>query len=632
MTDRRNCHSEPQAKNPPGRSAGGREPLRSAQGRLFAGAQGDNAARPAMTDPLEEYRKPPERIPAVTLTWRLHGAGMDCFGSEGGPEGLAVPEPGPREVLVRVDALGLCFSDIKLIGLGAEHPRISGRDLTAEPVVPGHEVSLTIIAVGSELRERFHPGERYIVQADAIFHGEAMAYGYALPGGMTQYGIIGERILDGDEGCYLIRVHSDIGYAEAALTEPWACVVASYRIQQRAGLKPDGTALFLALRDAKCDECLLTRGMDSSSSPAKVIAANVTGNFGDWLAGTASELGFELVEVDVAGAAALAQLRSRHAPQGFDDIVALGNGDADMVEAAARLVAAGGMLNIVADRPLPRGVEIDVGRIHYDNTEYVGGPGPDIADSYRARESELGGGPAWFIGAGGPMGQMHVQRALQRPGAPQVVVATDVDDERLAALDAKFGRAANQQGKRLVLLNPTAMAAAAFEGELRRAAPEGFSDIVVLAPVPALIEQAAAHLADGGTLNIFAGLARGTVAKLDLSSVFMRQVRWVGSSGSRIADLEYTLRMTEQGKLAPNLSVAAIGDIHALRDGLAAVKAGRFAGKVVIFPQIEGLPLTSLGELRERLPQVYAQLGPGESWTREAEQELLRLRLALKGR
>jgi D-arabinose 1-dehydrogenase-like Zn-dependent alcohol dehydrogenase len=176
------------------------------------------------------------------------------------------------------------------------------------------------------------------------------------------------------------------------------------------------------------------------------------------------------------------------------------------------------------------------------------------------------------------------------------------------------------------------MSALQFESALREAAPQGFSDIVVLAPMPALIEQAQAYLAPGGALNIFAGVSRGTMATLDLSSVYLRGVRWVGGSGSRIADLEYTLRMTEQGKLSPNLSVAAIGDIQALAEGLEAVKAGRFAGKVVIFPQIAGVPLMGLGEMRERLPQVYAKLGPGPTWTREAEQELLRLRLPRPGK
>ncbi len=589
---------------------------------------------------VAEYRNP-TGAPTHTLIWRLHGAGMQHFGRDGAPEKLPLPAPGPREVLVRIDALGLCFSDIKLIGLGAEHPRVLGRDLARDPVVPGHEVSLTIIAVGSRLGDRFHVGERYIVQADVVFRGQGMAYGYALPGGMTQYGIIDERILDGDEGCYLIRVRSDIGYAEAALTEPWACVVASYRITQREGLKPGGSALFLALPDARCDEYTLTRGMDAGFSPAKIVAAGVTGRFQAWLRARAAEVGahscapLQFVEVQTAHAATLDALRSHHAPDGFDDIILLGASDADAAEAAAGMLAVGGVMNIVASDPLPRGVRVDVGRIHYDRTEYVGGPGPDIAASYRPRGSELAGGPAWFIGAGGPMGQMHVQRALQRPGGPQVVLGTDVDDGRLDALEAKFGQTATERGKRLLLLNPTRMSALHLEGALREAAPQGFSDIVVLAPVPALIEQAISYLAPEGTLNMFAGVSRGTIATLDLSSVYLRGVRWVGGSGSRIADLEYTLRETEQGRLSPNLSVAAIGDIHAVADGLEAVKDGRFAGKIVIFPHVEGVALTGLGEMRERLPRVYGKLGPGQTlrqaqgrhWTREAEQELLRSHL-----
>ena len=584
-----------------------------------------------MTDPLERYVSPARSRPTETLTWRLHGAGMDAFGRDGKPERVPLPPLGPREVLTRVDALGVCFSDTKLIGLGAEHARVYGRDLAADPVVPGHEVSLTIIAVGSELGGRFRVGERYIVQADAIYHGEARAYGYALAGGMTQYGIVGERIIDGDEGCYLIPVRSDIGYAEAALTEPWACVEASYRIKPRGGLKPGGVVLFLGLADGRFDEYVLSRGLEAGAAPATIVAANLAGKFGDWLRGRARELSIPIVAAQAPDAEAIAALKATHAPHGFDDIVVLGSSDADLIEAAAAHLAIGGVMNIVSTTPLSRALRIDVGRIHYDGTDYVGGPGPDIADSYSVRESELARGPAWFIGAGGPLGQMHVQRAAARPDGPEVIVATDVDDVRLAALEAKCRAGAGERCRLMMMLNPKRLSPDAFDAELRRAAPDGFSDIVVLAPVPALIEQAAAYLSANGSLNIFAGLARGTTATLNLSDVYLRKARWVGSSGSRIADLEYTLRLTEAGKLSPNSSVAALGDITAVRDGLDAVKSGAFAGKVVIFPHIEGVPLTSLRDLRERLPEVHARLGPGETWTREAERELLRLKLRSDG-
>jgi hypothetical protein len=52
-----------------------------------------------------------------------------------------------------------------------------------------------------------------------------------------------------------------------------------------------------------------------------------------------------------------------------------------------------------------------------------------------------------------------------------------------------------------------------------------------------------------------------------------------------------------------------------------------FPGKVVIFPQIKDFPLTSLAELKEKLPTVYAKLKDGREWTVEAEEEFLKLML-----
>ncbi|GIV11550.1 MAG: hypothetical protein KatS3mg020_1041 [Fimbriimonadales bacterium] len=83
-------------------------------------------------------------------------------------------------------------------------------------------------------------GERYIVQADVYVNGRVQAVGYALDGGYSQYTVFGEPVLNGDAGCYLLRCPEHLSYAEAALVEPWACVVASYRIQPRPTPQPNG--------------------------------------------------------------------------------------------------------------------------------------------------------------------------------------------------------------------------------------------------------------------------------------------------------------------------------------------------------------------------------------------------------
>jgi hypothetical protein len=84
------------------------------------------------------------------------------------------------------------------------------------------------------------------------------------------------------------------------------------------------------------------------------------------------------------------------------------------------------------------------------------------------------------------------------------------------------------------------------------------------------------------------------------------------------------LNQAESGQLSPNRSVAAIGSLSAVRDGLQAVQDTVFPGKIVIFPQIKEMPLTSLPDLKDTLPTVYARLAQGREWTLEAEQEFLR--------
>ena len=55
-------------------------------------------------------------------------------------EEVPVPEPGPLEVLVRVEACGICLSDVHL--LDGSIPAVT------KPVTPGHEASGTVVRAG----------------------------------------------------------------------------------------------------------------------------------------------------------------------------------------------------------------------------------------------------------------------------------------------------------------------------------------------------------------------------------------------------------------------------------------------------------------------------------------------------
>jgi hypothetical protein len=118
-------------------------------------------------------------------------------------------------------------------------------------------------------------------------------------------------------------------------------------------------------------------------------------------------------------------------------------------------------------------------------------------------------------------------------------------------------------------------------------------------------------VADNAVINVFAGLTRGTLCPLNLNPVAQRGVRFTGTSGSSIDDLRHMRDLVESKQLPTNHSVAAIAGLEGVGDGLHAVAEGRFAGKVVIFPNLsKPLPLTPLTELDKVLPSVAARLDP----------------------
>jgi len=568
-----------------------------------------------MIDKLDEYRRAEGNLPRENWLWPLYGAGFENLGRDGKPIPVPMPEYGADELLVRHDACGHCFSDIKVIRLGEGHPRI-GRDMKKEPVVLGHEVSMTVVGVGEELSDQYAIGDCFIIQAEINVDGFNMAYGYRIQGGLSQYNVLDQRVLDGDDGCYLIPVQDSTGYAESALVEPWACVIAAYKLSYRTALESGGTTWVVGTLASK-PIYTLDGGFNDASHPARLLLTNVPDEFDRWLRQRAERLGIEVLDVpDVAALPA----------EGVDDIVMLG-ADADLIEQTSPRLADFGVFAILAEEPLSRKISVDAGRIHYNRWAYVGGSGTDISAVYAkkpVRSALKSGGQAWFVGAGGPMGRMHVQRAIETPEGPSRIVCTDISDERLADLCASFGADAESRSIGFVCLNPMnkgsyAARMAAFREE------GGFDDIVVLAPIAPVIADAATYLADEGVMNIFAGVARGTMVDVDLSDVYRRGCRIIGHSASKIEDMLEMLAAAEHGSLSPNRSVAAIGSLGASHAGLRAVHDTVFPGKIVIYPNIRDLPLTPLADLKEVLPTVFAKLKDGREWTNEAEAELLRV-------
>jgi len=572
---------------------------------------------------LEEYKAAQSPLPCTMRRWHLYGAGLENLGREGGSEEVAVPGYGDDELLVRQDACGLCFSDTKVIGLGNNHPRLTGRDMTQNPVTLGHEVAVTIVGVGANYAHRFNVGDRFVIQADVFYQGQSMAYGYVISGGLAEYSVVGKEIIEGDEGCYLLPIRPETGYVESALTEPWACVVSAYAQSHRDGIKDGGNLLYY--HGIGSDAIDWTTLFSEVRRPAQMFVLHE-----EPLQNTALlDLALSLA-IRVSTLSCLAEFKEQFGEILLDDIVFTGAVAPEIVEAIVPLLANHGIVNFVNTQRFERKLSLDVGRVHYNWHFYLGTNGSDPSQAYiEPRTAEiLPDGNCWIIGAGGPMGQMHVQRAVQLKQPPKLLVCTDVDIVRLQSVADRFGTMAADRGITLVTLNPNEVGQEVFNLKLHElTGSRGYDDIVSMVPVAAIIEHAADYLAEGGWFNIFAGVARGTMANLDANRVVQNRARYIGSSGSSLADMRETLARVENNELSTNASLAAIGGMEAAREGLQAVKEGWFPGKTLIFPLIPNLPLTPLAELETTYPTVYAKLQDGKFWTQDAEEELLRLLL-----
>lgn len=505
-----------------------------------------------------------------------------------------VPEPGPHQFLARVEAVGLCFSDMKLLKQFAEHAR-KGPVLAGlppevlagmpnyvpgdRPTVPGHEVVCRVVRSGAGVRH-YRPGDRLIVQADyrpLKTAGANSAFGYNFEGGLQEYVLFDERVV-GDperEDGFLIPVPDDMGASSLALIEPWACVENSYATPERQTVLPEGRRLVV--------------GMD-----------------GDDVARLAGERRTRSVTLRTAS-------QALPTDQSFDDIVC-SVAEPSLIGSLIGLLAKGGLLSLVLDgKRLASPVSVDVGRVHYAGIRLVGTVTADLDDALGMipLTGEIRDGDrVLVVGAGGPMGQMHTMRALL--GFPHAhVVATDTSRARLDELDRKVAGIVAGHGGAYRSVPASELAES-----------ETFDYVAIMAPIPELVQEAIRRSRQGARINLFAGIAPGTSVPLDLQTLLERRVYLFGTSGSEPRDMRLVLDKAAGGRLRTDLSVAAVSGMAGALDGLRAVEQRSLDGKIVVYPQLADLPLIPLGELEARLPHVAARLDHG-SWCREAERALL---------
>jgi threonine dehydrogenase-like Zn-dependent dehydrogenase len=509
--------------------------------------------------------------------------------------------PGPHQVLAKIECVGLCFSDLKLLKQFDQHPRKSAvvKGLSAEalnempnyvpgskPTVPGHEVTCRIVAVGDKVRHH-KVGERCIVQADyrdVRTAGSNSAFGYNFEGGLQEYVLLDERVVVAPSGeRFLIPVDDQPSASAVALVEPWACVEDSYVTVERQTLKAGGRLAIVADNPAGISLDAFPR------SPA--------GKPGEVLRKTPAEV-------------------SSLANESCDDIVYFGADKATLEILNDKLAACGIMNVVLGGKKIGALVSLGLGRVHYGMTRWIGTTGPNPADSYKhiPRTGEIREGDSVVVvGAGGPMGQMHVIRAVCSGIRSITVIGTDMDDARLASLQKKAAPFASANGVDMRMLNTTKTPLAGK-----------FSYFALMAPVPALVASSIRDSQPGCIINIFAGIPAPTKHEIDLDTYIANRCFMFGTSGSTIEDMKIVLRKVTAGQLSTNSSVDAVSGMAGATEGIAAVENRTLAGKIIVYPMLHDLGLIPLVDLHKSFPTVAAKLDNGQ-WTKAAEEELLRV-------
>ena len=179
-------------------------------------------------------------------------------------EEMPTPKIGPGELLMRVEASGICGSDL-----------LEWYRLHKAPLVLGHEVAGVVVAVGEGV-ERYKVGDRI----SAAHHVPCNTCHYCLnghhtacntlrstnfdPGGFAEY--VRLPSINVDRGVFLLP--DELSFEEATFIEPLACVL---RGQRLAHLQPGYSVLVIGSGIAGLLHIQLARTLGAS----RVIATDV---------------------------------------------------------------------------------------------------------------------------------------------------------------------------------------------------------------------------------------------------------------------------------------------------------------------------------------------------------------------
>jgi L-iditol 2-dehydrogenase len=200
---------------------------------------------------------------------------------------LPIPQPAAQEVLIRVEACGICGSDVH------GYDGSSGRRIP--PIVMGHEAAGTIESVGSGVSD-YKKGDRVTFDS-TIYCGECE---YCRKGAMNLCGhreVLGVSTPEfrraGAFADYVVvpslvlyKLPDSVSFAEAAMVEPLSVAVHAVALSDIAkgstvlvvGAGMIGLLVLQALKEAGCSQIIVSDIDDTRLKLARDLGATATVN------------------------------------------------------------------------------------------------------------------------------------------------------------------------------------------------------------------------------------------------------------------------------------------------------------------------------------------------------------------
>ena len=237
------------------------------------------------------------------------------------------------------------------------------------------------------------------------------------------------------------------------------------------------------------------------------------------------------------------------------------------------------------------------------------------------------GGKLALLAGVGPMGLACINYVLHREDRkPALFVVTDIDQTRLDRAASLYTKEfAKSRGIDLRYVNTGAVEDPV--ATLREiSGGDGYDEVVVMAPVPAVVEQADDILAFDGCLNFFSGPSKAPFkAPFNFYNVHYASTHLVGTSGGNTNDMKEALHLMGKG-MDPAGLVTHIGGLNAVIDttlNLPSIPGG----KKLIYTHID-MPLTAIADFGKVGKPVFDELdrickAHNGLWSVEAEKYLL---------